>query len=130
MGYELAQLCMKKSCMLFHGDLGAGKTTLIKHILTALNCKDEVSSPTYAIVHEYNIKFAHLLSAYHIDLYRINELEELREIGFEDYLHDKQAVCLIEWPQIAEPLLPEDCIQVHLTINHDGSRQISVENAL
>lgn len=87
--------------LLLYGEMGAGKTTFIKALAKALSCKDEVSSPTYAIVNEYTIDKN---SIYHFDLFRLKSLEEVLDIGFEDYL-DKQELCIVEWPQLVEELI-------------------------
>lgn len=104
-----------------HGDLGAGKTTLIKGFCAALGVKDQTSSPSFAIVNEYRGASGNAL--YHFDLYRLKDVQELAGIGFEEYL-DSGAYCFIEWPELAAALLPEGTLHVHLEATADGSRRV------
>lgn len=89
--------------VLLEGDLGAGKTTLVKAILSALGAEDAVSSPTFGIANEVQLPAE---IAYHLDLYRINNSEELAQFGFEEYLYNG-GFCFIEWPKIAMAYIPE-----------------------
>ena len=93
----------------FYGSMGAGKTTLIKNLCHKMGVTDEVNSPTFAIVNEYVTEEGE--SVYHFDFYRIKKLEEAYDIGFENYF-DSGNLCLIEWPEMIEPLLPEKYIRV------------------
>ncbi len=102
----------------FIGEMGVGKTTFIKRICEALGSEDSVSSPTYALVNEYQGD----RKIYHFDLYRLNDIEEALDIGFTEYL-EEDAICLIEWPQIVLPLLDE-FVEVSMELEEDGSRQI------
>ncbi len=102
----------------FIGEMGVGKTTFIKRICEALGSKDGVSSPTYALVNEYQGD----RKIYHFDLYRLNDIEEALDIGFTEYL-EEDAICLIEWPQIVLPLL-DGFVEVSMELEEDGSRQI------
>ena len=113
----------------FYGKMGAGKTTFIKAICEELGVEDVITSPTFAIVNEYTI--SHHPSPitqhpviYHFDFYRIKKLEEVYDMGFEDYFYSG-ALCLIEWPELIEEVLPEDAVKVHITENPDGTRTIS-----
>lgn len=106
----------------FRGEMGAGKTTFIKAICDVLGVEDEVNSPTFAIVNEYRSATAELI--YHFDCYRIKELEEAIDFGFEDYM-DSGALCLIEWPENVEDLLPGDVVNVSISVSDDGTRTIS-----
>ena len=108
--------------ILFHGTMGVGKTTLIKAIVKALGSPDDVQSPTYAIVNEYQ---ASPCSIYHFDLYRINDLEELYHFGFEDYLNNDQWI-LIEWPELVVDILPKDALHVYLELNENMTRTIKI----
>ena len=108
--------------LLFEGDLGAGKTTTIKAICKALSVVDQPSSPTFSLVNEY--KTVDGQSVYHMDLYRLNSLEEALDIGIEDYLYSDCYV-LIEWPDVIKSLLEEVCI-VAIERTPTGSRKISV----
>lgn len=95
----------------FYGSMGAGKTTLIKNLCHKMGVTDEVNSPTFAIVNEYVTEEGE--SVYHFDFYRIKKLEEAYDIGFENYF-DSGNLCLIEWPEMIEPLLPEKHIRVDI----------------
>ena len=95
----------------FYGSMGAGKTTLIKNLCHKMGVTDEVNSPTFAIVNEYVTEEGE--SVYHFDFYRIKKLEEAYDIGFENYF-DSGNLCLIEWPEMIEPLLPEKYIRVEI----------------
>lgn len=101
---------------LFEGQMGAGKTTFIKGLCTALGVKDGMSSPTYSIVNEYSGDNSSRI--YHFDLYRLNAMEECLDIGFEEYVHSGN-YCFIEWPKIALPLLPDDFVMVHITAENN-----------
>ena len=95
----------------FYGSMGAGKTTLIKNLCRRMGVTDEVNSPTFAIVNEYVTVEGE--SVYHFDFYRIKKLEEAYDIGFENYF-DSGNLCLIEWPEMIEPLMPEKYIRVEI----------------
>ena len=106
-----------------HGELGAGKTTLIKGFCAALGVHDQASSPTFAIVNEYRSE--HGGPVYHFDLYRLKNAEELQGIGFTEYI-DSGAYCFIEWPELAMEQLPDDALHVRLEVLPDGSRRIAM----
>ena len=109
----------------FYGSMGAGKTTLIKNLCHRMGVTDEVNSPTFAIVNEYVTEEGE--SVYHFDFYRIKKLEEAYDIGYENYFYSGY-LCLIEWPEMIEPLLPEKYIRVE--IRHgatDDEREIRCE---
>lgn len=108
----------------FKGQLGAGKTTFIKKVLKTIGITDEVTSPTYSIINEYK----HLKSAvYHLDLYRLNSLEETLEIGIEEYLHSGN-YCFIEWYELIAPILPDNCVKIEIHVNEDASRKFLISN--
>ena len=108
----------------FYGKMGAGKTTFIKALCKLLGVEDEVNSPTFAIINEYRSQTtAELL--YHFDFYRIKKLEEVYDLGYEDYFYSG-ALCFIEWPELVEELLPLDAKKVTITENSDGSRTITL----
>ena len=104
-----------------HGDLGAGKTTLIKGFCQALGVTDATSSPSFAIVNEYRTASGE--PVYHFDLYRLRDARELLDIGFEEYL-DSGAHCFIEWPELADDLLPTDVLHVTIEAAMSGVRTI------
>ena len=120
----------------FYGKMGAGKTTFIKAICTELGVEDVITSPTFAIVNEYEIAsktpspLSNHLSAvptqsvYHFDFYRIKRLEEVYDMGYEEYFYSG-ALCFIEWPELIEQLLPEDTVRVRIEQLPDDSRKVS-----
>lgn len=114
------------SIVAFFAPMGAGKTTFTTAICKELGVReDAVSSPTFAIVNEY--RAADGSPVYHFDFYRITKLAEALDIGLYDYL-DSGALCLIEWPENIEDLLPEETLRVSIAVQPDGSRLISWED--
>ena len=108
----------------FHGEMGAGKTTFIKALCTRLGVIDTVNSPTFAIINEYfTVKKERIC---HIDLYRLRNMEELMDIGYEEYLQSGDYL-FIEWPEKAIDILPADCIHVQIIRNDDESRSLTIE---
>lgn len=108
--------------LLFYGDMGVGKTTLIKAIVNELGYKQDVSSPTFSIVNEYEADDG---LVYHFDLYRLNDETEAYDIGFEDYI-DSGHWCLIEWPEKISKLLPENVDRIYLETDTDLNRIIKL----
>ena len=106
----------------FYGSMGAGKTTFIKAICEELGVGDVVTSPTFAIVNEYQT--ANGGTIYHFDFYRIKKLEEVYDMGYEDYFYN-DALCFIEWPEMMEELLPDNAVRVNIKENADGTRTVS-----
>ena len=106
-----------------YGPMGAGKTTFIKAICQHLGVKDAVTSPTFAIVNEYGSDIGPI---YHFDFYRIKNLGEVMDLGFEDYAYSGN-LCLMEWPELIEELLPEDTTNVHITETENGMRIVSID---
>lgn len=107
----------------FYGEMGAGKTTFIKAICEGLGVKDVITSPTFAIVNEYTDGKGNPI--YHFDFYRIKKIDEVYDMGYEDYI-DSGCLCLMEWPELIEELLPDDATKVTIKVNDDGSRTITV----
>jgi tRNA threonylcarbamoyladenosine biosynthesis protein TsaE len=105
----------------FYGSMGVGKTTFIKAICKKLKVVEVVTSPTFAIVNEYHTDKGD--KVYHFDLYRIRKLEELFDLGYEDYLYS-QDYCFIEWPEMGEEVLPDHIVKVHIKESSDGVRTI------
>ncbi len=113
-----------RTVVTFHGEMGAGKTTFINELCRQLGVEsDPTSSPTFALVNEYRSDTTAEL-IYHFDLYRLETLDEALDMGIEDYL-DCGALCLIEWPDIIDPILPTDVVEATLTLNPDLSRTLT-----
>ena len=110
----------------FYGKMGAGKTTFIKAVCEELGVTDMVTSPTFAIVNEYRSDTTGEL-IYHFDFYRIKKLEEVYDMGYEDYFYCG-ALCFIEWPELIEELLPGDTVKVTIEEEEGGERHIIVED--
>ena len=120
----------------FYGKMGAGKTTFVKAICEELGVEDVVTSPTFAVINNYelrntnndagirNSEFGIPKNIYHFDFYRIKKLEEVYDMGYEDYFYSG-ALCFIEWPELIEEILPDDAVRVSITEQEDGSRQVS-----
>lgn len=104
----------------FYGKMGAGKTTFIKAICEELGVNDVITSPTFAIVNEYE---SPKQTIYHFDFYRIKKLEEVYDMGYEEYFYSG-ALCFIEWPELIEEVLPEDAVKVTIEEVPDGSRLV------
>ena len=105
----------------FYGKMGAGKTTFIKALCRELGVEDVITSPTFAIVNEYTAASGDPI--YHFDFYRIKKLEEVYDMGYEEYFYDG-GLCLIEWPELIEELLPENAVRVSISEQADGTRLI------
>ena len=110
----------------FYGKMGAGKTAFIKALCEELGVEDVITSPTFAIVNEYSLPLGGRLEGalYHFDFYRIKKIEEVYDMGYEDYFYSGN-LCLIEWPELIEDLLPEDALRVTIEEQSDGSRTIT-----
>ena len=106
----------------FYGKMGAGKTTFVKALCEELGCDDVVTSPTFAIVNEYTD--GEQQPVYHFDFYRIKKLEEVYDMGYEEYFYSG-ALCLIEWPELIEDVLPDDTVRVTIEEQADGSRLLT-----
>ncbi len=108
------------SVFAFYGKMGAGKTTFVKAICEELGVEDVITSPTFAIVNEYqSTKTGGLI--YHFDFYRIKKLDEVYDMGYEDYFYSG-APCFLEWPELIEEILPNDAVKVTITEQEDGTR--------
>lgn len=106
----------------FYGKMGAGKTTFVKAICEYLGVEDVITSPTFAIVNEYTSATTGD-AIYHFDFYRIKKLEEVYDMGYEDYFYSG-SLCFLEWPELIEDLLPEDATKVTIEETTDGSRVV------
>lgn len=113
-----------RSVVLFRGPMGAGKTTLISRIAAALGAEDTVTSPTFALVNQYEGEDGRRI--YHFDFYRINNVEEALDLGYEEYFYSGE-LCLVEWPEKIEPLLPEDAMTVTITVGEDERRIFTID---
>ena len=106
----------------FYGKMGAGKTTFIKALCEELGVEDVITSPTFAIVNEYRSETTGQL-IYHFDFYRIKKIEEVYDMGYEDYFYSG-ALCFLEWPELIDELLPADAVKVTISQQEDGSRRL------
>lgn len=118
-GVSLGQACRSGDILLLEGDLGAGKTVFSKGFGKGLGVVEPISSPTFTIVQIYE---SGRLPLYHFDAYRIADVEEMEEIGYEDYFYG-QGACLIEWASMIREILPEDCILVQIEKDLDKGFQ-------
>ena len=109
-----------------YGKMGAGKTTFVKALCQELGVEDVVTSPTFAVINEYRSDIAGEL-IYHFDFYRIKKLEEVYDMGYEDYFYSG-ALCFNEWPELVEELLPGNTVKVTIEELEDGSRKLTMEN--
>lgn len=119
-----------RKVVLFYGEMGSGKTTLIKEMCRQLGVTGGMSSPTFSIVNEYSIPLPSGgvrggLKIYHFDLYRVKNLEECLDLGMEEYLYSGN-YCFVEWPDVAKRILPDDCAKVWIE-GSDDSRSVSFE---
>lgn len=105
-----------KKIVCFYGQMGAGKTTLIKEIGSALGVNETVSSPTFSLVNEYTTNKGHTI--FHFDFYRIKKLEEVYDIGYQEYFYSG-CLCLIEWPELIEQLIPSDAARIIITLKNE-----------
>ena len=108
----------------FYGEMGAGKTTFIKAICSTLGVTETITSPTFSIVNEYEKSEGEPI--FHFDFYRIKNIEEAYDFGYEDYFYSGH-LCFIEWPELVEPLLPENVVKVQIVIEDNGQRKISID---
>ena len=108
----------------FYGNMGAGKTTFVKAVCEELGVDDVITSPTFSIVNEYRSEQTGEL-IYHFDFYRVKKIEEVYDMGFEDYFYSG-ALCFIEWPELCEEVLPDDTVKVSINEEPDGSRTVTL----
>ncbi len=116
---EFIKIIGHNRILAFYGEMGVGKTTFIKALCKKLEVTDEVTSPTFAIVNEYNTM--NDFKVFHFDFYRIKKEEEIYDFGYEEYLYGND-YCLIEWPEMAESLLPENSLKIYITVDETNKR--------
>ena len=109
----------RRTVVAFRGEMGAGKTTLIREIAAQLGATDTVTSPTFAIVNQYKGKGGRRI--HHFDFYRINDVREAYDFGYEEYFYSGD-LCLVEWPEKIEQLLPDNAMTVRITVDSDTPR--------
>lgn len=123
---EFVEVMGDETVYAFYGEMGAGKTTFINALSKALGVEqDATGSPSFSIINEYRSDTTAEL-IYHFDLYRLENLEEAFDIGVEDYF-DSGALCLLEWPERIEDILPDDTVRVDLKVLDNGSRELTVK---
>jgi len=120
---ELAGSLRVGDVILLHGDLGAGKTTFVQGLAAALGAGERIQSPTFTLVAEHAITLGRL---HHMDLYRLNDPEELEGIGYEDFIDPEDGITVIEWPERAEDWLPDRYILVQFDYVDAGHRQVEI----
>lgn len=118
-GYKLGQLLTPKSVVCLIGDLGAGKTTMTQSLAKALEVDDYITSPTFNIVNEYEGR----MPLYHFDVYRIGSSDEMYDIGFDEYI-DGDGVCIIEWANLIEDILPNEYLYIEMNYKETGREMI------
>lgn len=112
--------------MALKGDLGSGKTEFTKGLAKAFRIREEITSPTFVLMKEYSISNSFVKKLIHIDLYRINSIEDAETIGIEEILADTEAVVVIEWPEKIKPLLPKKTIWINFNYMDENRREIEV----
>jgi len=122
---ELVKKMPKTKVFTFTGPLGAGKTTMVQHMLKECGITGPVQSPTYTYVSVYKLKDG--TTFYHFDLYRLDTLDDFLEAGFEEYLYQPNSYCFIEWPEIMKSLLKDSACHVTLEYESNDTRSITIE---
>ncbi|WP_129600287.1 tRNA (adenosine(37)-N6)-threonylcarbamoyltransferase complex ATPase subunit type 1 TsaE [Anaerophilus nitritogenes] len=121
LGYNLGEFLQKGDVVCLTGDLGAGKTTLSKAIAKGLGVEECVTSPTFTIIHEYEGR----VPLYHFDVYRIGEIDEMEDLGYEEYFYG-EGVCLVEWASQIEEIIPKEHLWIQITKIDDSTREIEI----
>jgi len=122
LGYKLGKALKGGDVLCLMGDLGAGKTTLTQSIAEGLGVDDYVTSPTFTLVNEYEGRYP----VYHFDVYRLNDIDEVYDIGFEEYVYSN-GVTIIEWANMIEEVLPKDRLEATISKGEDNEREILIE---
>ena len=110
----------------FDGQMGAGKTTFIKHLCEEMGTADVVNSPTFAIVNVYDVEQPYKGEVYHFDCYRLKDIREAMDFGAEEYLYSGN-YCFIEWPEMIAPLLPDDTVWIKIVPQENGDRLLQID---
>jgi tRNA threonylcarbamoyladenosine biosynthesis protein TsaE len=121
---QILAKCNSQRVFTFSGNLGTGKTTFIKYLCKVLGVEEQVTSPTFALVNEY--LGANKLKIYHFDFYRIKNIQEAYDMGYEEYFYSGN-YCFIEWPELIKELVPEDAVNISIEIKNE-KRQIAITN--
>ena len=121
---ELLELLKERRVVAFYGDMGAGKTTLIKALCDKLMVIDSTSSPSFGLINEYSSEKGLLI--YHFDFYRIRSIEEAFDLGYEEYFYSGN-YCFIEWPEKIQSLLPEETVKISIRVNENDGRVLELE---
>lgn len=119
---NLAKIAKKGYVFALYGDLGAGKTFFTRAFAKALKVNQEITSPTYVLMNEYD----GIEKIYHLDLYRLEAFEEVLELGLVELI--EESICLIEWPEVAEEIFPESTIKMYFTYHQGQNRTIKIES--
>ena len=114
----------RRTVVAFRGAMGAGKTTLIREIVASLGAEDTVTSPTFAIVNQYGGDGGRRI--FHFDFYRIDDIREAYDFGYEEYFYSGD-ICLVEWPEKIEPLLPDNAVEVRIAVDSQTARTFEIE---
>ena len=121
LAFEIAKKIQKGRTLALYGDLGSGKTTFTRYFVEGLGLKNRVQSPTFVVARKYGY-------VNHVDLYRLTDEEEAKDIGIEEMLVDKNAITLIEWPEIINNLLPKETVKIYFEYIDENTRKITIEN--
>ena len=120
---EVIEALGDRRVVLLRGGMGAGKTTLVSRIAARLGAEDTVTSPTFALVNQYECRDMRI---YHFDFYRIDRIEEVFDLGYEEYFYSGD-LCLVEWPEKIEALIPDDAMVVRIEVGEDEQRIFEIE---
>ncbi len=123
---ELLEISQPHRVYAFDGQMGAGKTTFIKQLCEAMGTNDVVNSPTFAIVNVYDVQQPYQGEVYHFDCYRLKDIREAMDFGAEEYLYSDN-YCFIEWPDILQPILPNDTLYIHIKLLPNGDRLLTMQ---
>lgn len=111
-----------------YGDLGAGKTTFVRYLTEALKIPSRVQSPTFVIVRKYVGRKGIIKTVNHVDLYRLTDIDEVKDIGLDDLINEPDSVTAIEWPELIETELPKNTIKIKFQVVDENERKINVQN--